>query len=319
MWNVGALCGATATLFAVGQPPEQGDPQTGPYRSVTSRSLVKAEAFEGRITLEVGPRHVELELGPRLKVIVSARGANVIRRTRGRERSRRLEVRPSRLWLARSHPGRAISLWHETRPGMVERLGGVTPGPLLEVDALSRWKAVDKFAARANDALAPWTGGAREATELGTGGHRVLLVRMPDRLLLYARPLFRERPRRVLEVCCDGSLVVSGKHADRRGQFHDRFGAAVSGDRLVFLDKRQAPVAALWLPWISVEDRRELARRFGELVDPSPPEPPYGADDSEAAGEVTMRWSSGLGCYGAMQSLWPSPLPRSITDRFRRW
>src|SRR6185503_13147581 len=83
----------------------------------------------------------------------------------------------------------------------------------------------------------------------------------------------RERPRRTLEVCRDGTIVMPGRERDRRAHFESRFGVSVSGDRVVFSDGDDHRVASLLLPWIAPEDRQELARRFAELVDPAPPEP----------------------------------------------
>lgn len=307
-WSVVADC-------RTGEPPTQA----APYRQMAVRGAVRATVQGGGLSLEVGPRHVRLQLGPRLRLTASGQSAVVVRRGRRGERRRELDLRHSRLWLARSHPGRELALWFEVRAGLVERLGGVRPGRLLDTRMLDEWRSLDRFARQAHKALEPWAGGARSATELGQGGHRVLVVKNDERLVLYARPLFRERPRRVLEVCADGSLVIAGKDGDRRGVIHDRFGASVSGDRLLFLDRKERHVATVWLPWISLEDRRELSRRFGELVDPPRADREETALAEPERGMRVMRWASGIGRPSALSAFLPAPPLQSILGwRYRR-
>jgi hypothetical protein len=77
----------------------------------------------------------------------------------------------------------------------------------------------------------------------------------------------------------------------------------VSGDRIRFTGGDGRDLASLWLPWIAVEDRHELVRRFGELVDPAPPEPDYEPRTG------SRPWASGLG---------RAPLPHSARARQRR-
>jgi hypothetical protein len=131
-------------------------------------------------------------------------------------------------------------------------------------------------------------------------------------MIVFARPLFRERPRRVLEVGRDGSLVVPGRRGDRSARFESRAQVIVSGDRIRFTGGDGRDLVSLWLPWIALEDRHELVRRFGELVDPAPPEPDYEP-------RTGLRpWASGLGRIPPISALMPAPLPHSVLARFRR-
>jgi hypothetical protein len=155
-----------------------------------------------------------------------------------------------------------------------------------------------------------------EAIELGNGGHRVLLVRFDDRLVLHARPIFRERPRRIVEVCLDGTLVIPGRRGDRRGRVESRFGIAAITDRILFSDPREAEVASLWLPWIAPEDRQELARRFGDLIDPLPPEPAESAETGRT--EPLGPWSSGLGRFPPRRGFRPAWVPYPGLARLRQ-
>jgi hypothetical protein len=270
-----------------------------------------APSRDGPVRVEAGAHGVRLDLGVRYRLAVSGGRAVWTRARRGRRRT--LSLGRAQLWVARAHPTRELALWYEADPGRVERLGAVRPVPLFDAGALAAWRALDRAAAELARALAPWAADVEEATELGRGGHRVLLVRYAERLVVYARPLFRERPRRALEVCRDGTIVIPASGGDLRACFHTRFGVSVSGDRVVFCDRNEQRVASLLLPWIAPEDRQELARRFGDLVDPAPPEP---------AGEgrtMPLRpWASGLGRASPIAALLPGPLPLSALSRFRR-
>jgi hypothetical protein len=244
---------------------------------------------------------------------VAASGALWVRRgRRGGDRKRELPLGRSRLWVARAHPTRDLALWYEAEPGVVERLGGVRPVDLSDADPLASWRQLDRLSSELLRDLAPWSGGAGDATELGRGEHRVLVVALADRLVVYARPIFRERPRRALEVCSDGTLVVPGRRGDRRARFRSRLAVNAAGDRIAFADDDDRLVASLWLPWIAPEDRQELARRFGELVDPSPPEPV-----TSPRRELLRPWASRLGRPRGIATFLPAPLPMSGA-RFRR-
>ena len=50
-------------------------------------------------------------------------------------------------------------------------------------------------------------------------------------------------------------------------QCRSRFGVRVIGDYLWFADAEGADLARVSLPWIGADDRAELARRIGELID----------------------------------------------------
>ncbi|HTE51746.1 MAG TPA: hypothetical protein VK698_12920 [Kofleriaceae bacterium] len=292
----------------------------GLYREAASGPLVAAPSRDGAVTLEVGPRHVRLSLGERQRLTVSGSAATWVRQRGRADHRRELTLGPARLWPARSFPTRGLAIWYEPRPGQVERLGGVRATTPFEPDALAGWRALDRLAEELARALAAHVAhvgaglddaGPAETVELGRGQHRVLLVDLGDRLVVYARPLFRERPRRALEVDRDGWLIVPGRgrqrdgdgEGDRTRRFSSRDQVSASGDRLRFTGDDGRDLASLWLPWIAAEDRQELARRLGELVDPAPPEPEYEPRTGPRP------WVSGLG---------RTPLPYTPHARDRR-
>jgi hypothetical protein len=72
---------------------------------------------------------------------------------------------------------------------------------------------------------------------------------------VFQRPLFRDTARWTLEA-----------HRDGRVKIRNRFGVTVIGDYLRFSDPTGLDLARVSIPWISRQDRDELARRIGELV-----------------------------------------------------
>lgn len=280
-----------------------------PYRELAAGPLYHADSREGRVSLELGPRQLRLALGDRVGLSVLGDSAIWLRRRRSGLHRRELALDRARLWPARSYPTGDLALWYESRLGLVERLGGVRPVQAFEAGALGAWRALDRVADELGRALAAHAGGALEAIELGRGQHRVLLVQFEGRLVIHARPLFRERQRRVLEVGSDGTLLVPGRLRDRNARFESRASVTVCGDRIRFADGTGGDLHCLWLPWIALEDRQELARRLAELVDPTPPEPDY-----EPRARLRP-WASGLG--RVPPTVLPGPLPGSGA-RFRR-
>ncbi len=282
-----------------------------PYRELAAAPTYKAPSRDGTVSLEVGPQHVRLDLGERLRLTVSGNAATWVRHRRGAPSRRELTLAQRSLWAVRSFPTGDLALWYERRPGQIERLGGVKPVAPFDIGALAAWRALDRVAEEVVRALAAHGGGATEAVELGRGHHRVVLIQLAERLVIYARPLFRERPRRTLEVCRDGSLVLPGRSPDGRARIATRSQVTPSGDRICFTTGDGRDLVSLWLPWIAPEDRQEIARRFGDLVDPLPPEPDY------EPRTVLRPWASGLG-RPAPAGMIPVPLPHSLLSRFRR-
>ena len=67
----------------------------------------------------------------------------------------------------------------------------------------------------------------------------------------------------------DGRIVVrdAPRAATRELTVRSRHGVTVVGDYVRFADPQGANLARVSIPWISPEDRGELARRIGQLVD----------------------------------------------------
>jgi hypothetical protein len=242
-----------------------------PYRAAVEVETLEAATRDGPARLDLGPRHVRLQVGDDRVATVSGSFLSLVERGRRRVKQRSVHLDPARLAVASAHPTRELGLWLEAAPDRMVRLLGVRPLRLLDDAALAALLDLEKLARRLVRALAPHGFGGGAATELGRGQHRVLLIDCGDRLILYARPIFRERQRRILEVAATGALTVHGRGGDRRAVCRSRFAITAGGDRIRFCDPTGVELAAVYLPWISPEDREELACRFGEMVERGSP------------------------------------------------
>jgi hypothetical protein len=92
--------------------------------------------------------------------------------------------------------------------------------------------------------------------------------------VVYARRLFRDRARFAMAIHDDGRIVLpagKGDKADRTIVVRSRYGVTVWGDHVRFADPNGDDLGKVAIPWIAPEDREELARRIGLLVDrPAP-------------------------------------------------
>jgi hypothetical protein len=164
----------------------------------------------------------------------------------------------------------------EIEPGKpragVRRIFGVEPVSLLEPEGLVALAALDRLAHRLRNELAPRAGDIRRAIEIGRGLDKVLVADHGDRFIVYARRLFRDRARFAMAIHDDGRIVVPDRKGTREITVTSRFGVTVWGDYVRFADPHGTDLAKVSIPWIAPEDRKELARRIGQLVDREHPE-----------------------------------------------
>jgi hypothetical protein len=242
----------------------------GAFRTADGSEVLEAPTREGVLKLEIAPRHVTLAIA-RLQVVVTEEFVSVTE-TRGSKVRRASERLAGSLVVARDVPHEDLALWLEREDKTMQRLFGVEPHDLIAEDGLVALRALDRLASRLKQALSPYHHGFRRAFEVGRGLDKVLVLDDDERMVVYARRLFRDGARRVLEVHADGGVVVPGRTRDARFRVRDRFGITVTGDRVRFLDPEGTDLGRVALPWIEPEDRIELARRFGEMVERSLPE-----------------------------------------------
>jgi hypothetical protein len=89
------------------------------------------------------------------------------------------------------------------------------------------------------------------ATEIGAARHRMLLVELTDRHLLYAGRLFREHADLALTLFHNGRVDPDGTLM-----------LTVHGHDVRFLVTNEQGAARFAFPWLAPSDRMELARRL---------------------------------------------------------
>lgn len=234
-----------------------------PYRDGVARRHLEVPTRTGRARLELGPQYSKLEVDDRYTCTITSDFVSVVSRGRRRVRRRSYRTDGARIAIAQAFPTRDVAIWMETRTDVMTRLCGVSPPALLDDGAMDAWRRTDDLARQLVLAV-EGIGCQRLATEYGKGQHRVLMLDHGDRFEVFARPLFREHPRKVFELWSHGGCEVTRR--SRKATCSSRFDVTVTGDRLRLLDVHGEDVAALYLPWISPEDRAEIARRFDTLI-----------------------------------------------------
>jgi hypothetical protein len=240
--------------------------------------VCEAPTAQGTLRVEFAPRHVRLSVANR-SIEISDAFVTIIEHHRKRPaKDRRSSVRiADRVIIARDVPREGVGVWVEVdsrgpRAG-IRRIFGVEPASLLEPGGLMALGALDRLALRLRHALAHLALDVRRAFEIGSaasgGLDKVLIIDHGDRWVVYARRLFRDRARFVMAIHDDGRIVVRDGRGDghREITVQSRYGVTVVGDYLRFADPQGLDLAKVSIPWITPEDRMELGRRIGQLVD----------------------------------------------------
>lgn len=238
------------------------------YRDGDGHGSIEAPTRTGTLSLTIGPRELRLALEPRslsLQGEVFCLEDGQRRRAgSGKKASERLGSR--RLLVARDVPREDLGVWLELDDGGMRRVFGAEPLDPDTEDGLAALRALDALAARLRQALAGRAGDVRRAIEVGRGLDKALLLDDGARLVLYKRELFRDRARRACEVHRDGAVAVVGPDGEQRVIVRDRHAISVAGEAIRFADPTRVEPVRVAVPWVSREDREELARRFGERV-----------------------------------------------------
>ena len=79
--------------------------------------------------------------------------------------------------------------------------------------------------------------------------------------------MFRDRARFAMAVHDDGRIVIPDGKRTREVRVTSQFGITVRGDYVRFADRHGTDLARVSLPWLGPEDRDEVARRIGQLID----------------------------------------------------
>lgn len=230
------------------------------YRSDDTGAALEAPTAQGLLRVELAPRRITLTLGDRI-VQIADRFVTIVEAKK--QESLRIV---GRLLVARDVPHEDLGIWIELKdkqPGM-RRIFGAEPVSLLEPAGLPALQRLDAVAARLRTVVSEHAGDVRGAIEIGRGLDKILFADHGDHHAVYARPLFRDRARLAFSIYDAGRIVITdGPEIVMTSQF----GITVSGDYLRFIDHQGTDVARISIPWVGREDREELARRIGKLVE----------------------------------------------------
>lgn len=236
------------------------------FRTSDDAEVLEAPTREGTLRLEVAPRHVALALKA-VQVAITEEFVTITEQVR-RKVKRYSERLGGTLVVARDVPHYDVGIWLETEPNAVRRIFGAAPHDLYASDGLGALRSLDRLFGRLRQVLMPHARGARRAFEVGRGLDKVLVVDFEDRVVVYCRRLFRDAARRILEVHADGTIIIpNGRHGDHTFKIRERYGVTVTGDFIRFIDRAGNDLGRVALHWVDPEDRLELARQFGQVVE----------------------------------------------------
>lgn len=262
------------------------------YRDDAGDAL-EAPTSEGTLRAELAPHALKLTVAKRTLHVADKFATMIEHHKKHQAKDRRTSLKiDGSLVVARDVPHEDLGIWIEVDAQDKERVGmrrifGVEPVSLLEPAGLVALASLDRLALRLRNELAPHAGDIRRAIEIGRGLDKVLLADHGDRFVVYARRLFRDRARFAMAIHDDGRIVVPEKKGTREIHVHSRFGVTVWGDYIRFADPHGTDLAKVSIPWIAPEDRKELARRIGQLIDREEAGasawPPLRAADSDRA------------------------------------
>lgn len=242
------------------------------YRDDAGDTL-EAPTSEGMLRAELTPRAVKLAVGSRTLHVADQFATVIDHHKKHAAKDRRTSLKiEGYLVVARDVPHEDLGVWIEVDPGKgaqagMRRIFGVEPLSLMEPAGLAALASLDRLAQRLRAVLAPHARDIRRAVEIGRGLDKVLLADHGDRIVVYARRLFRDRARFAMAIHADGRIVVPEKRGTREIVVRSRYGVTTWGDYVRFADPQGVDLAKVSIPWIAPEDRRELALRIGQLVD----------------------------------------------------
>jgi hypothetical protein len=267
------------------------------YRGDDAGDALEAPTHDGILKVVLGPNRVDLSVAQR-SVHILDRVATIVEHKKQKQERRGSVKIAGNLVVARGFPREDVGLWIEHLPAAkathkrddrpapdakrdssdetrmfpsMQRIFGVEPVSLLERDGLGALSRLELVAQRLRAHLAELGGNIRRAIEIGSGHalDKVLLADHGDHYTFFARRLFRDRARFAMAVHDDGRIIVPDGKQLREVRVTSKFGITVRGDYVRFADRHGTDLAKVSLPWLGPEDRDEVARRIGQLVDRS--------------------------------------------------
>jgi hypothetical protein len=247
------------------------------YRDGAQDEL-EAPTADGLLEVAIEPRALRLTVGGRTLQIAERFATLIEHHATKPAKDRSLTLRiEGRLVVARDVPQEDLAVWVEVDPGTPKvgwrRIFGVEPISLLNPDGLDALAELDRVGQRLRAELVELQGNIARAFEIGNGLDKVLLCDHGDHFEIYARRLFRDRAAFAMAIYGDGRIVVPHGKTTREVVVTSRFGVTVWGDNIRFANPDGDDLAKVSIPWITAEDRLELARRIGQLIDRTLSEP----------------------------------------------
>jgi hypothetical protein len=254
------------------------------YRGDDAGDALEAPTAEGIVKVALGPNRLSISVAQR-SLLVADRLATLVEHKKQKQERRGSVKIAGNLVVARGLPREDVGIWIERLPDKrdkrdtqepdpqpaMQRIFGLEPVNPLERDGLGALDRLDILVQRLRAHLAELAGSVRRAIEIGSGHalDKVLLADHGDHYVFYARRLFRDRARFAMAVHDDGRIIVPEGKRTREIRVTSRFGITVRGDYVRFADRHGNDLVKVSLPWLGPEDRDEVARRIGQLVDRS--------------------------------------------------
>ena len=235
------------------------------YRGDDGGTALEAQTADGVLSLAVGPGHVSLSLGSRT-LQLGDRFATLVDATRKKKPQRSSLELSGKLYIARGWPREDLGVWVElVGENAVRRIFGAAAPSTFTEEGIGAHARLDALAARLRGAVADLPGWSGRGTEIGAGHplDKVLFAERDGVHVVYARGLFRDRAKFVMEVHPGGRIATADGSTVT---VTSPLWITVWGDYLRFADNTGTDRARVSIPWLDAHDRRELARRIGQLV-----------------------------------------------------
>lgn len=233
------------------------------YRDGEANAL-RATTADGTLSLAIAPDHLALTVGAKT-LQLNDKFATLIEQGRRKATTESLS-REGKIWVARGYPREDLGVWIELPDG-ARRIFGVAAPSAMTDEAVAALPRLDAIAARLRGALADLGGWTGRGVEIGHEHplDKVLLADVGDEHRVYTRGLFRDRGKLAITIHRDGRVVT----ADGEVPVTSRYQITIWGDYIRFSDQTGTDRCRASIPWITREERAELARRIGHLLDPS--------------------------------------------------
>jgi hypothetical protein len=233
-----------------------------PYRDDDGESLA-APTADGKLTATFAGRRIGLALDNR-EIAIERESLAVT--TGGKTEHIRIE---GALVIARGTPRDDLGVWLEIDDrgaAAARRVFGVEAIATFDATAIDALRELDALARRVRGALVELERDIVHAAELGSGHplDKVLVVDRGTRFDVYTRRLFGGYARRVLEVERDGHVQLVG--AVDEVTLPSPHAITVRGDFVRFADATGIDRVRIGIPWITPEERQELAARIAKFV-----------------------------------------------------